>query len=216
MDEKTCPNCGAILQGNGFVFVCEFCGSMFFEKDYRLFKSKKASDFEIKERYDYIKKNEHYISSNNKVLLSKSGEEYHVSTLLPYFANDGNFKLRTDYNFILTYSNSNDKESLQIIVNIQKYVPDAQLSFLINGKYIIIPLFIAWRGDSAVFQIQIEELIIICESYHISINSNLFDFSIEHFDVFKYYCCRFFHYAFDKLKYKYSIYKLLISDQYGT
>lgn len=215
MDDKTCPNCGAILLRQGFVFVCEFCGSKFFEKNYRLFKSEKASDFDIKERYDYIKKNEHYISSNNQVSLSKSSGEYHVSTLLPYFANDGNFHLRTDYNFSLTYSNSNDKESLKIIVNIQNYVLDAQLSVLINDKYIITPLFIAWEGDSAVFQIQIEELIIICESYHISVNSNLFDFYNEHFDEFKYYCCRFFHYAFDKLKYKYSIYKLLISDQYG-
>ena len=215
MDNKTCPNCGAILRRQGLVFVCEFCGSQFLENEFTLICSEKVSEHDIKERYDYIKKNEHYIQSNNLVSLSKSGDEYHISTLLPYFANDGNFSLRTDFSFNITYSNSNDKDLLLLIVNSSNYVPDVHLSFLINYKYIINPTFIACEGDSVIFQLQIEELIIVCESYHISIYSNFFDPLIEHFDEFKYYCCRFFHYAFNKLKYNYSIYKLLISDQYG-
>ena len=203
------------MEEQGLSVVCPFCGTHHDLGNYKRIKQRSVLSWEISERFNYLKKNERSLKSSDFVILLENNTTYRIKSNPSYFANDGNYNRILDYSFNFEYFNDDDTESLYLIVNTCKNLTDPYLSFLLDYELQISPVFEKWETDACIFKMTPIELKEICDSHDIEIYSNLIDCEYDFHEEFITYCCRFYHLAFDRRKFGYTLFINLISDYHG-
>lgn len=208
-----CPNCGAELQTHRFCIECVYCGYLNIPKRYRNFRSFDSCSYEIEQRFNYLEMNHTTLKSSPFVIYEKGFSGYQIISTPRYYANDGNFNKISGLSLSLKYENDSNHELLYLIVYTTEYIISPYFSILLNDRTIINPKFNSWHKNSTMFTLNYDELDKICESFDISISTNLFENKNAEYNEFIHYCCRFYNIVFNKCNYLYSIHKNLISDK---
>ena len=213
-DYRLCPNCGAEMHAQGFVYVCDYCGSYICDKKYEELDDDDSSKDEriITGRYDYIRKNEQYILTGSFVKLRTEGDKYRAISFPVFSPNDGKYHQIQNFRMFLSFETDGNDECLFLGVIAEKYIELPVLTMLLNGAVLVRPELLGWEENVALFKMRVKDFFGICVCDKIDVSSNLIDTYPAIFNELIPYCHRFYHFLFDKRKYKYSIFKHLITD----
>lgn len=213
MDQKQlCPNCGADMRIQSFVYVCDFCGTRVMGDSFSSVESLIEAPEAIEKRCSYIKKNRCYIDSASKISIEECGNTITLSSDPSFYANDGKYNKVLSFSLSYEFTTNGIEDNLFLKIKTLSFASLPQLSILIDMDVVITPRFEKWEGDIAFFKIDIVELQSICDSHMIKISSDIMESETSIFDELIPYSCRFYHYSFDKRKYIYSIHRNLITD----
>ena len=213
MDQKQlCPNCGADMRIQSFVYVCDFCGTRVMGDSFSTVESLIEAPEAIEKRSSYIKKNRCYIDSASKISIEECGNTITLSSDPSFYANDGKYNKVLSFSLSYEFTTNGIEDNLFLKIKTLSFASLPQLSILIDMEVVITPRFEKWEGDIAFFKIDIVELQSICDSHMIKISSDIMEYETSIFDELIPYSCRFYHYSFDKRKYIYSIHRNLITD----
>lgn len=207
-----CPNCGAEMHAQGFVYACDFCGSCTYDEQYQELDDDNSDEKNITWRYDYIRKNEQYILAGSFINLITERDKYRAISF-PFFSpNDGNYHQIQNFKMFLSFETDGNDECLFLGVLSDKYIESPFLTMLLNGAVIVRLELLGWEDNTSLFKMKVTDFFGICVCDKIAVSSNLIDSYPVIFDEFIPYCHRFYHFLFDKRKFKYSIFKHLITD----
>lgn len=213
MEQKQlCPNCGADMRLQSFIYVCDFCGTRITGDGFSTIDSLTEVPEEIEKRHSYLTKNRSYINSSPKVSFEENGREIKLTSNPRFYANDGKYNKVLESSIFYTYSTDGISHKLRLAVKSAMFTGIPQMSILLDMETVISPRFDNWDKDTAYFDIDIIELQRICESHVIMISSDILNSDISVYEELIPYSCRFYHFSFDKRKYIYSIHRNLITD----
>jgi len=213
---RLCPNCGAEMRIKGFSFVCDFCGTHHILDNYITLESIETDSVDIRNRYDYLKRNKQYIRNSNLVTFYDDNEVSDLRSTPDFYANDGHFNRLMKYGIQLSYRNDKQTEILNLVINAnQSATIISSISILLDYNVLVESNYLSSDGNSSIFNLGFDSFENICRSRVISIVMDSPDSHMGYYNEFITYCRRFYNLAFNKNKYIYSLNQNLISDYYG-
>lgn len=206
--QNTCPQCGAPLNRNSFVLECPYCGYV----DVGDIETGRYDNEADEGRfYKYVEKQWPYITQVSHAKASQQGEAFSIQSEHPYFANNGEYQLIPDFSLRLSATIHSTKLNLSMEASSDRGLPtNPYLCIVADNDKIVLTKDRRGSGK-CIFRLPYVDFERMCKASDLQIVTNC---SAHHLvcDELLVYYRRFYHIAFDRTQYAYSLFKRLLTD----
>ena len=208
---QICPNCGARMERDKFMSVCEYCGVAFADGKSANTIKNDSDTGNTRKHYDYIVSNEARISQCEFVELHKKDNGY-VIVSTPFYSNDGFLTKISSFQCQLKFKC--DGKTEDILIGILGKRPATRLALQTESKKKTLSLQLHNYSEGYTwFTLSEAQLLSVCTAQTIDLSTDLPIPDNANFNELPFFASRFYNVAFNRMKFQYSTHVKLITDK---